>query len=361
MSQLGFTFYPKDWWTSDTFFEFSLTQRYIYLECLFLMYSNGGSMRSDKLFFERRMLATISNDDWDKVVSKFEIVDGLLTNASVNSRLRKTLANRENGEKGGRPPGDKIIYTKTGKPVPSIIDGGHFIYLIFDSHTVQYKIGETKNLKNRRQTIKRPSKHLSIIDFGIHDPFTCQELEKHIKYKYKEKIISGDWFYLNEKEVSEIISLINNGVINPKNPSNNPPLEREREIESKIEIENKVNNKEQPALTFSSTQFGKKPIKKLKESCAGYSEWLNTIAKKNSLLVHDVLEWLDAFELHILGSGKMEETEQEFKRYFNSWITSEIRQGRKPKVENQSKDAPQKTHEQIAQEVIIKKYGNRAY
>lgn len=121
-----------------------------------------------------------------------------------------------------------------------------------------------------------------------------------------------------------------------------------------------INNiEESPTQNFS--QFGKKPIKKLKESCVGYSEWLNTIAKKNSLLVHDVLEWLDAFELHILGSGKIEETEQEFKRYFNSWISSEIRQGRKPKVENQSKDAPQKTHEQIAQEVIIKKYGNRAH
>lgn len=261
MSQLGFTFYPKDWWFSDTFFELSPIQRYIYLECLFLMYSNGGTMKIMKSHFENRIRMKVDEDDWKSVTEKFEIEDNEYTHISVNSRLRKQKANRENGKKGGRPPKDE-------KP-------------------------------------KKPNSETQ----------------------------------------------------------NNPPLEseREREIESKIEIENKVNNKEQPTLTFSSTQFGKKPIKKLKESCVGYSEWLNTIAKKNSLLVHDVLEWLDAFELHILGSGKIEETEQEFKRYFNSWITSEIRQGRKPKVENQSKDAPQKTHEQIAQEVIIKKYGNRSH
>ena len=107
--------------------------------------------------------------------------------------------------------------------------------------------------------------------------------------------------------------------------------------------------------------LGRKPISILKENCTGYSEWLNTISKKNQLLPNQVFDWLDAFELHLLGSGKTEETEQEFKRYFNSWVTSEIRQGRKPKVENQSKDAPKKTAEQIAFETLNNKYGNSTY
>lgn len=265
MSQLGFTFYPKDWWFSDTFFELSPIQRYIYLECLFLMYSNGGTMKTNKSHFENRIRMKVDEEDWISVTEKFELEDNEYTHISVNSRLRRQKANKENASKGGAPKGNK----------------------------------------NASKTTQTTQKN------------------------------------------------------NPKQPTFINRIERE--IESKIEIENKVNDKEQPSLAFSSSQFGKKPIKKLKESCAGYSEWLNTIAKKNSLLIHDVIEWLDAFELHILGSGKMEETEQEFKRYFNSWISSEIRQGRKPKLENQSKDAPQKTHEQIAQEVIIKKYGNRAY
>lgn len=119
--------------------------------------------------------------------------------------------------------------------------------------------------------------------------------------------------------------------------------------------------KKEKSPTQKFTGFGKQPIKKLKEGCANHSEWLNTISKKNQLLPGDALVWLDAFELHLLGAGKEEETEQEFKRYFNSWVTSEIRQGRKPKVENQSKDAQKKTPEQIAFESIKKKYGDRTY
>lgn len=119
------------------------------------------------------------------------------------------------------------------------------------------------------------------------------------------------------------------------------------------------NNSNPPTKTFQS--FGKKPIKKLKEDCAGHSTWLESIGMKNSLLMPQVLEWFEAFCVHLVSVGKEEETEQEFKRYCSSWISSEIRQGRKPVVENQSKDAPKKSHEEIAREVIIKKYGNRAY
>ena len=32
MSKLGFTFYPKDWWTSDTYFDLDIVERYYYLE-----------------------------------------------------------------------------------------------------------------------------------------------------------------------------------------------------------------------------------------------------------------------------------------------------------------------------------------
>lgn len=119
--------------------------------------------------------------------------------------------------------------------------------------------------------------------------------------------------------------------------------------------------KKEKSPTQKFTGFGKQPIKKLKEDCAGHSTWLESIGMKNSLLMPQVLEWFEAFCVHLVSVGKEEETEQEFKRYCSSWISSEIRQGRKPVVENQSKNAPKKSHEEIAQEVIIKKYGNRAY
>ncbi|GGH24820.1 hypothetical protein FAZ19_16150 [Sphingobacterium alkalisoli] len=103
MANLGFTFYPKDWWTSDAFFEFTLVQRYVYLECLFVMYANDGYMKTQKTQVENRLRTQISEEDWKVVTERFVIENGQFTHQSVNKRLRKATANRENGKKGGRP------------------------------------------------------------------------------------------------------------------------------------------------------------------------------------------------------------------------------------------------------------------
>lgn len=105
--KLGFTFYPKDWWTSETFFELSPAQRYIYLECLFLMYSNDGVLKTQKTQFENRIRISVSQDDWNTVTDLFILEDGVFTHPSVNKRLRKAISNRENGKKGGRPRKDE--------------------------------------------------------------------------------------------------------------------------------------------------------------------------------------------------------------------------------------------------------------
>lgn len=105
--KLGFTFYPKDWWTSESYFELSPIQRYYYLECLFIMYSNDGLMKTQKTQFENRTRTEVKTEDWEIVVSKFIIDKDFYTHESVNKRLRKAVANRENGKKGGRPPKPK--------------------------------------------------------------------------------------------------------------------------------------------------------------------------------------------------------------------------------------------------------------
>lgn len=101
--KLGFTFYPKDWWTSESYFELNPLQRYYYLECLFIMYSNDGIMKTQKTQFENRTRTQVSNEDWKIVTSKFILDNDNFTHVSVNKRLRKAVANRENGKKGGRP------------------------------------------------------------------------------------------------------------------------------------------------------------------------------------------------------------------------------------------------------------------
>lgn len=118
MDKLGFTFYPKDWWTSESYFELTPIQRYYYLECLFIMYSNDGMMKTQKTQFENRTRTQVKTEDWDIVVSKFIIDGNFYTHESVNKRLRKAIANRENGKKGGRPPKPKEPKKETQKNPP---------------------------------------------------------------------------------------------------------------------------------------------------------------------------------------------------------------------------------------------------
>lgn len=103
MDKLGFTFYPKDWWTSESYFDLSPIQRYYYLECLFIMYSNDGYMKTQKTQFENRIRTQVLDSDWVFVTERFILDNGFFTHTSVNKRLRKTITNRENGKKGGRP------------------------------------------------------------------------------------------------------------------------------------------------------------------------------------------------------------------------------------------------------------------
>ncbi|GHE35114.1 DUF6291 domain-containing protein [Sphingobacterium griseoflavum] len=98
------------------------------------------------------------------------------------------------------------------------------------------------------------------------------------------------------------------------------------------------------------------PIEKLKEGCAGHATWLQSIGMKNSLKPDEVLEWLDAFCLHMSATGKDSETEQEFKRYCASWIASEIRRGRTP-ITKPPPDKEQKVNATEAmQQSLIDKY-----
>lgn len=108
-----------------------------------------------------------------------------------------------------------------------------------------------------------------------------------------------------------------------------------------------------------SNSFGKQPIENLKKICAGHHSWLDSIGMKNSLLPHQVAEWFEAFVVHLLSTGKTEETESEFKRYCSSWISSEIRQGRTPKVEPPpEKQKPAKVNlQQAFQKSIINEHG----
>lgn len=103
MSKLGFTFYPKDWWTSDTFFNLVAEERYIYLECIFLMYQNDGYLNLTKEQIERRLITQIKPKVWDKITQILTKTDLGYTHNSIKKRTSKSTTSRENGKKGGRP------------------------------------------------------------------------------------------------------------------------------------------------------------------------------------------------------------------------------------------------------------------
>lgn len=113
MDKLGFTFYPQDWWSSDSFYDFDPFERYVYLECLFIMYRNGGYMKTQKTQFENRIRIQVSDDLWEKITGKFIKTDEGFTSLTVNKRLKKAMVSRENGSLGGRPPKDKTQKTQT--------------------------------------------------------------------------------------------------------------------------------------------------------------------------------------------------------------------------------------------------------
>lgn len=146
------------------------------------------------------------NDEKPKELTGTEKIAWISIQATLKRDLKKwenfVEKQADNGKKGGRPVNNKL-YSKTGKLIPDNTDK-HFVYLIFDSVKLEFKIGETQNLIKRRYTIKRPTNDLIIWDFAILDPYTCQEIERNIKNKYKH---NGDWLDITEKDANDIIEL----------------------------------------------------------------------------------------------------------------------------------------------------------
>jgi len=114
---------------------------------------------------------------------------------------------RENGAKGGRPKSGGLTDID-GNIVPKKSKHGHFIYLIYDKVRTLYKIGETKDLIQRRYDIKEPTSNLIVFCFGMADAFQCQKLESQILEEFREFSVGGDWFDFNDSHAYIIKKLI---------------------------------------------------------------------------------------------------------------------------------------------------------
>lgn len=112
MAQLGYTFYPKDWFTSNTrkrLKRFPLV-RYAIREIIDLINIEGGPIEMNREYLIDDLDIELNDEEFDKLMQYIEVLnDGKWYLKTVKKRMTKAEAARENGKKGGRPK-------KTQKP-----------------------------------------------------------------------------------------------------------------------------------------------------------------------------------------------------------------------------------------------------
>jgi len=113
---------------------------------------------------------------------------------NIDSYDKRRETSKENGNLGGRPNEDRVTRSISGKNIPNH-SNSHWVYLILDSSNGDVKIGETRNLYTRRQTIKRSSYDLAYIDFHeVKNISTGRTIEADFIQEFISNRISGDWF-----------------------------------------------------------------------------------------------------------------------------------------------------------------------
>jgi hypothetical protein len=149
--------------------------------------------------------------------------------------------NTDNGKKGGRPKGGKKIYSSFGEPVP-LQPKEHFLYLIYDNHNNQFKIGETKDLMERRRTIKRPTSELEVHHFIQIPRYKAIKAETEFIRIFKEYRLTGDWFVLNEDNLNKAVGFMNTQIsqsdnCNPKKADNDTDTDTDTDNDTVSDID----------------------------------------------------------------------------------------------------------------------------
>lgn len=127
MSNLGYTWYPQDWWSSNTYKRLKKYPivRYAIRELIDLMYKEGKAVEMNRDFLLDDFNIELTDDDFKKLMEFVTVDDsGKWWIDSVKRRLTKAETARQNGMNGGRPKGsktkkkttDETPETKTQKP-----------------------------------------------------------------------------------------------------------------------------------------------------------------------------------------------------------------------------------------------------
>lgn len=111
--KIGFTMYPKDWWSSGTFFDVDdMLLRYFYIEMMFMIYSESGFWMEDRLHFSKRLRHQLTDHEWGSLKALYRVetfADGntYWHHDGISERLgispRQIVANRTNGVAKSNP------------------------------------------------------------------------------------------------------------------------------------------------------------------------------------------------------------------------------------------------------------------
>ena len=160
--------------------------------------------------------------------------------------------NRNNGQKGGRPVEKHKRVTYTGKEIPESTDL-HYVYIIKDVLNNEYKIGETSDLVERRNTIKRPSGNLEIVDFILLPKQKALEVEKNFIEKFVKYRTSGDWFDFSTIDITIPIGYLNSQITQSVN---NYPKKPDSVNDSDSDSKNdKETDKKENSKEFSKSRY----------------------------------------------------------------------------------------------------------
>lgn len=147
MSKTGYTFYPKDWQTSDKVFQLSLEERAIYREIIDLSYLNDNKICMEIDIWARKWNTKprVISKGIDKLLSinLITLEDGIIAVPSSEPRLSLIRGGRKGGINSKPTP------KPSAKPTPK-------------GEANQKKIKENKEKENKGQKAYRAFAHLSL-------------------------------------------------------------------------------------------------------------------------------------------------------------------------------------------------------
>lgn len=152
-----------------------------------------------KLIYEYQLKGEIHTDDFAMKMALAPFINQFKRDKEKYERVCNR--NKSNGSKGGRPTLETNIPRDPA-------ENDHFLYLFKDIGNETYKLGETKNLFKRRSSIKIPKNRLQLVHYVYIDRQKSLDIEKEIKYSFKDNIVEGDWLSLDSEEVREILGMM---------------------------------------------------------------------------------------------------------------------------------------------------------